>query len=50
MLAANNFWTMEGQARFVAMNTFFEHLGLIAAFALAAMVTANTGRREAPVQ
>jgi uncharacterized membrane protein YphA (DoxX/SURF4 family) len=50
MLAANNFWAMEGQARFVAMNTFFEHLGLIAAFALAAMVTANTGRREVPNQ
>jgi len=48
MLVANNFWAMEGQARFMAMNSFFEHLGLIAAFALAAMVTANTGRREAP--
>jgi len=47
MLVANNFWAMEGQARFMAMNSFFEHLGLIAAFALAAMVTANTGRREA---
>jgi uncharacterized membrane protein YphA (DoxX/SURF4 family) len=50
MFVANNFWAMEGQARFMAMNAFFEHLGLIAAFALAAMVTANTGRREVPIQ
>ena len=50
MLVANNFWTMEGQARFMAMNSFFEHLGLIAAFALAAMVTADTGRREDPIR
>jgi len=50
MLVANNFWAMEGQARFMAMNSFFEHLGLIAAFALAAMLAANTGRREAPIR
>ena len=50
MLVANNFWTMEGPARFMAMNAFFEHLGLIAAFALAAVVAANTGRREAPTR
>jgi uncharacterized membrane protein YphA (DoxX/SURF4 family) len=50
MLVANNFWAMEGQTRFMAMNSFFEHLGLIAAFALAAMVAANTGRREAPIR
>jgi uncharacterized membrane protein YphA (DoxX/SURF4 family) len=50
MLVANNFWVMEGQARFMAMNTFFEHLGLIGGFALAAVVAANTGRREAPIR
>jgi uncharacterized membrane protein YphA (DoxX/SURF4 family) len=50
MLVANNFWAMEGPARFMAMNAFFEHLGLIAAFALAAVVAANTGRREAPTR
>jgi uncharacterized membrane protein YphA (DoxX/SURF4 family) len=50
MVVANNFWAMEGQARFMAMNAFFEHLGLIAAFALAAMVAANTGRREDPIR
>jgi uncharacterized membrane protein YphA (DoxX/SURF4 family) len=34
MLAANNFWSMAGQDRFMALNTFFEHLGLIAGFVL----------------
>jgi uncharacterized membrane protein YphA (DoxX/SURF4 family) len=33
---ANNFWTMQGHARFMAINTFFEHIGLIAAFVLVA--------------
>jgi uncharacterized membrane protein YphA (DoxX/SURF4 family) len=50
MLVANNFWAMEGPARFMAMNTFFEHLGLIAAFALAAKMAASTGRREHPIR
>ena len=35
---ADRFWTLQGQARFVAMNTFFEHLGLIAGFVLAAIL------------
>ena len=34
MLVANNFWTMTGHDRFMALNTFFEHLGLIAGFVL----------------
>jgi uncharacterized membrane protein YphA (DoxX/SURF4 family) len=34
MLVANNFWSMAGPDRFVALNTFFEHLGLIAGFVL----------------
>ena len=34
MLVANDFWSMTGQDRFVALNTFFEHLGLIAGFVL----------------
>lgn len=34
MLVANNFWSMTGQDQFVALNTFFEHLGLIAGFVL----------------
>jgi uncharacterized membrane protein YphA (DoxX/SURF4 family) len=34
MLVANAFWSMTGQDRFMALNTFFEHLGLIAGFVL----------------
>jgi uncharacterized membrane protein YphA (DoxX/SURF4 family) len=34
MLVANNFWSMAGPDRFMALNTFFEHLGLIAGFVL----------------
>jgi uncharacterized membrane protein YphA (DoxX/SURF4 family) len=50
MLVANNFWAMEGPARFMAMNTFFEHLGLIAGFALAAKMAASTARGEDPIR
>lgn len=38
---ANAFWTMQGAARFAAFNAFFEHLGLIGGFILAAMVVAR---------
>ena len=34
MLTANNFWTMTGHEHFVAVNAFFEHLGLIAGLIL----------------
>jgi uncharacterized membrane protein YphA (DoxX/SURF4 family) len=34
MLAANNFWALDGHDRFMAFNSFFEHLGLIAGLAL----------------
>jgi uncharacterized membrane protein YphA (DoxX/SURF4 family) len=37
-LLADRFWTLQGQTRFVAVNTFFEHLGLIAGFVLAAIL------------
>jgi uncharacterized membrane protein YphA (DoxX/SURF4 family) len=37
-LVANDFWTMQGQNRFVAANTFFEHIGLIAGFILVALL------------
>jgi len=30
MLAANDFWAITGRDRFMAVNAFFEHLGLIA--------------------
>ena len=34
MLVANDFWSMAGQDRFMALNAFFEHLGLIAGLVL----------------
>lgn len=41
---ASPFWTMQGQARFIAINDFFEHLGLVAAFVMVAMIA---GKRQA---
>lgn len=38
MLVANDFWNQTGVARFMALNSFFEHLGLIAALVLATML------------
>jgi uncharacterized membrane protein YphA (DoxX/SURF4 family) len=38
-ITANAFWTMApGQDRFMATNAFFEHIGLIGGFVLAALV------------
>jgi uncharacterized membrane protein YphA (DoxX/SURF4 family) len=43
---ANAFWTMPmGQDRFMATNAFFEHLGLIGGFILAALVAELAQRR-----
>jgi uncharacterized membrane protein YphA (DoxX/SURF4 family) len=44
-LAANNFWDLEGHARFVALNSFFEHIGLIAGLVLAAVMAESNQRR-----
>jgi uncharacterized membrane protein YphA (DoxX/SURF4 family) len=38
MVTANNFWTMTGHDRFMALNAFFEHLGLIAGFCLVSVM------------
>ncbi|MGF6602764.1 putative membrane protein YphA (DoxX/SURF4 family) [Paraburkholderia sp. GAS448] len=38
MQVANDFWNQTGAARFIALNSFFEHLGLIAALVLATML------------
>ena len=51
-LTANAFWAMPaGQGRFMATNAFFEHLGLIGGFVLAAIVAEldqrATGSRRA---
>lgn len=49
MLVANDFWNQTGTARFMALNSFFEHVGLIAALVLATMLgdaeSAAEGRR-----
>ena len=37
---ANNFWALQGPERVMAMNSFFEHIGLIAGFVLAALMAA----------
>ncbi len=43
MLVANDFWNRTGVARFMALNSFFEHLGLIAALVFATVLSdANT--------
>ena len=47
-ITANAFWTMPaGQERFMATNAFFEHLGLIGGFVLAALVSEMEQRRRA---
>lgn len=38
---ASPFWSMQGHARFIATNDFFEHLGLVAAFVMVAMIAAR---------
>ncbi|MEW6640572.1 MAG: DoxX family protein [Pseudomonadota bacterium] len=42
MLTANNFWALDGAARFAAFNAFFEHLGLIGGFVLVAVLASRT--------
>lgn len=46
-LVANNFWAMQGHDRFMAMNAFFEHLGLAGGFVLAALVARQQRRAGA---
>jgi uncharacterized membrane protein YphA (DoxX/SURF4 family) len=44
-ITANAFWTMPGgDARFMATNAFFEHLGLIGGFILVALVAERADR------
>lgn len=52
-LLANRFWEMSGAERFMAMNSFFEHIALIGGFVLAALAAEFEQRkynavREAP--
>lgn len=39
MLTANDFWAKTGHDRFVAVNAFFEHLGLIIGLVLISMLS-----------
>lgn len=41
---AHAFWTMQGEARFMAMNTFLEHFGLIGGFVMTALVAEHAKR------
>ncbi|WP_250516500.1 DoxX family protein [Caballeronia sp. INDeC2] len=45
MFVANDFWRLEGAAHFIALNSFFEHLGLIAAFVMVTRLV-DVGRRS----
>ncbi|MDR3509151.1 MAG: DoxX family protein [Caulobacteraceae bacterium] len=46
-IVATPFWSMTGQARFAATNAFFEHIGLIAGFVLAALIAEHDQRQQA---
>jgi uncharacterized membrane protein YphA (DoxX/SURF4 family) len=39
MLVANDFWNNAGHDRFVAVNSFFEHVGLIAGLVLVSLMS-----------
>jgi uncharacterized membrane protein YphA (DoxX/SURF4 family) len=39
MVTATNFWSLTGRDRFLAVNGFFEHLGLIAGLVLVSVTT-----------
>jgi uncharacterized membrane protein YphA (DoxX/SURF4 family) len=41
MITANDFWAKTGHDRFLAMNAFFEHLGLIAGLVFVSMVSVH---------
>jgi uncharacterized membrane protein YphA (DoxX/SURF4 family) len=44
MLTANDFWDKAGHERFMALNAFFEHLGLIAGLVLVSILCFRTLR------
>jgi uncharacterized membrane protein YphA (DoxX/SURF4 family) len=41
MLRANKFWVLAGHDRFMALNTFFEHFGLIAGLVIVAQAASK---------
>lgn len=46
MLTANAFWSTDGHERFMAMNAFFEHLGLIAGLVVVTICAEKTQPRR----
>ena len=44
MLTANDFWHLTGHDRFMALNAFFEHLGLIAGLVIVSIHAAEVQR------
>jgi uncharacterized membrane protein YphA (DoxX/SURF4 family) len=44
MLTANDFWAKAGQDRFMAVNAFFEHLGLVAGLVLISILSLREQR------
>jgi uncharacterized membrane protein YphA (DoxX/SURF4 family) len=44
MLTANDFWTKAGQERFMAVNAFFEHLGLVVGLVLISILSLREQR------
>lgn len=45
---ANAFWNLSGEARFMAMNGFFEHIGLVGGFMIATIALRRQERSLAP--
>ncbi|WP_029083091.1 DoxX family protein [Bradyrhizobium sp. th.b2] len=45
MLTANDFWHLTGHDRFMALNAFFEHLGLIAGLVIVSIHAAGSERK-----
>jgi uncharacterized membrane protein YphA (DoxX/SURF4 family) len=50
MLTANNFWALTGHDRFMAVNGFFEHLGLISGLILVCVLTEASRSVHSPAQ
>ena len=46
MLTANNFWAVTGHDRFMAVNAFFEHLGLIAGLVVVSICAEQTSSHQ----
>jgi uncharacterized membrane protein YphA (DoxX/SURF4 family) len=49
MLTANAFWLSSGHERFMVMNAFFEHLGLIAGLVIVSIHAALTSAHRNPI-